>query len=96
MSAASERRRADEAKARLDGTVAELKQRLAPATLAEEAKAGGLRFARTKPGMAAAAGLVMALWVLRGPLARLIRPRRRATAADGTSYIEAAGASQPR
>lgn len=77
MSVAADRARAEAAKLRLDATVAEVKARLAPAALAEDAKDKGLRFARTKPAVTAAAGTAAALLILRRPLRRLFRRKRR-------------------
>ena len=80
-----EKARAEAAKLRLDATVAEVKARLAPASLAEDAKDKGLRFARTKPAVTAAAGVAAFLLILRRPLGRIVKRRRR------TASLEAAG-----
>lgn len=79
MSLAAERARAEAAKLRLDATLAEVKARVAPSALAEDAKDKGLRFARTKPAVTAAAGAAAFLLILRRPLKRMLRRRRHRT-----------------
>lgn len=73
-----EKARAEAAKLRLEATVAEVKARLAPASLAEDAKDKGLRFARTRPAVTLAAGGAAIALLLRRPLLRMFRRRRRA------------------
>ena len=73
-----EKARAEAAKLRLDATVAEVKARLAPAALAEDAKDKGLRFARTRPAITIAAGGAAVALLLRRPLLRMFRRRRGA------------------
>ena len=80
MTLAAERARAEAAKLRLNATLAEVKARVAPSALAEDAKDKGLRFARAKPAVTAAAGTAAFLLILRRPLKRLMRGRRRRNA----------------
>lgn len=80
MSVTIERARAEAARLRFDATVAEVKARLAPAALAEDAKDKGLRFVRAKPAIAASAGLAATLLIFRRPIRRMFR--RKPAAAD--------------
>lgn len=85
-----EKARAEAAKLRLEATVAEVKARLAPASLAEDAKDKGLRFARTKPAVTLAAGGAALALLLRRPLLRKLRRRRRKSAANTSSSQDGA------
>lgn len=74
---------AAEARARLDGTVAELQTRLDPGRLAQEAKEAGsavaiagVEQARRNPGVVAGAMAALGLFLARGKIAGMVRRRR--------------------